>query len=327
MKTHTHTSTTYTIPGTEIEVELPYKPDSIMDFKEPLVRITDDEIILGYLVHDPDCANPLEDCDGMGAIYEARRHGSTLSDYEKALGLADGGPDLGLVDEDAAVEEAVRRILADKTETARAADYCRQHWDQPDGRGDDRFVEDCLDSLNELAPIFDTDALLREMWEEGRKNGTIGSKYAVMLDVYEHGQVKYSLSGQGMQCRWDTARAGATWVPDQCCLEHIESYLEAERMAEAQKCAKAAAEEYTNWCNGECYGVVVVTYDEAGAQLSEDACWGYVGGDYAYETLVSEFPKEDEDCAQGLHSWIDETGKLPADTRCTRCGALYGNPD
>lgn len=33
------------------------------------------------------------------------------------------------------------------------------------------------------------------------------------------------------------------------------------------------------------------------------------------------------DCESGLHSWIYETGKLPANTRCNRCGALYGNPD
>lgn len=34
-----------------------------------------------------------------------------------------------------------------------------------------------------------------------------------------------------------------------------------------------------------------------------------------------------EDCAQGLHSWVNETGKLAPDTRCTRCGEAYGNPD
>jgi hypothetical protein len=35
----------------------------------------------------------------------------------------------------------------------------------------------------------------------------------------------------------------------------------------------------------------------------------------------------DADCAEGTHSWIDETGLLPPDTACTRCGALYGHPD
>jgi hypothetical protein len=31
-------------------------------------------------------------------------------------------------------------------------------------------------------------------------------------------------------------------------------------------------------------------------------------------------------CDGGFHSWIDETGKLSPDTKCTRCGELYGDP-
>lgn len=33
------------------------------------------------------------------------------------------------------------------------------------------------------------------------------------------------------------------------------------------------------------------------------------------------------DCADGIHSWVNETGKLPADTPCKYCGELYGHPD
>lgn len=32
-------------------------------------------------------------------------------------------------------------------------------------------------------------------------------------------------------------------------------------------------------------------------------------------------------CESGLHSWIDEVGRLPADTRCTRCNEPYGDPE
>jgi hypothetical protein len=386
MKTRTHSYTTYVIPGTEIEVELPVQPSPIMDYHETLVKITDDTIVLGYLAHDGDCANPLDD-DGEGHIYEARRHGNTLGKYCDALGLRHdgGGPDLGLVDEEAAVEEAVRRILADPGETAKALEHCRNYWEQPDGRGDDRFIEDCLDSLNELNPVFDVDALLREMWQEGRKNGTIGNRYAIMLDVYEHSGITFRLSGQGMQCQFDTARGGAVWVPDKYAEDEIKrrgevyrkgdifhegradfnvrtlspdtlvyddvvhptfghwhqacAYLEglaatnlrdlatAEHIA-ARELAKDAAEQYTDWCNGNCFGVVVVTYDKEGNEIEHDSCWGFVGDDYAYESLKNDyFPKEDPECAKGLHSWIGETGKLPPDTRCTRCGEPYGNPD
>lgn len=36
--------------------------------------------------------------------------------------------------------------------------------------------------------------------------------------------------------------------------------------------------------------------------------------------------EEADPCKMGIHSWADEVGKLPADTRCTRCGELYGDP-
>jgi hypothetical protein len=33
------------------------------------------------------------------------------------------------------------------------------------------------------------------------------------------------------------------------------------------------------------------------------------------------------DCAQGIHSWVNEQGILPPDTKCTHCGELYGTPE
>jgi hypothetical protein len=48
------------------------------------------------------------------------------------------------------------------------------------------------------------------------------NKYAVLLDVYDHGGQVYSISGEGMQCRWDTARGGAVWVPDDCAREEVD---------------------------------------------------------------------------------------------------------
>jgi len=362
VKTHTHTTTSFTIPGTEIEVELPIQPDSIMDFKEPLVRITPDQIVLGYLAHDDDCDNPLEDCDGMGHIYECRRHGSTLEEYCKALGLRcdGGGPDLELVDEDAVVAEA-HRELREQAELAAvpnlntspnfddALERCEELYTREPGQSDIDFVCACLDTVSELSYVIDTDTIREKLWEQGRANGTIGSKYAVLLDVYEHGGIAYSLSGDGMQCQFDTARAGAVWVPDDCCVDEIKrraevyrkgkiwqergryavrtwesfgyydprihpnfehwgdafDYLktlqettflqdlpDAERQA-ARELAKSAAEEYTKWCNGDCYGVVVVTYDKDGEQIDWDSCWGFIGDDYAYESLVNDyFPKE-----------------------------------
>lgn len=34
-----------------------------------------------------------------------------------------------------------------------------------------------------------------------------------------------------------------------------------------------------------------------------------------------------EECASGIHSWADETGKLDPDTKCEHCGEPYGHPE
>lgn len=34
-----------------------------------------------------------------------------------------------------------------------------------------------------------------------------------------------------------------------------------------------------------------------------------------------------DDCAAGLHSWIELVGVLSSDTVCEHCGELYGDPD
>jgi hypothetical protein len=67
----------------------------------------------------------------------------------------------------------------------------------------------------------------------------------------------------------------------------------AEHIA-ARELAKQAAEQYTAWRNGDCYGVVVVTYDKQGEELEQDAVWGFVGADHAWASLESDyFPKEE----------------------------------
>lgn len=34
-----------------------------------------------------------------------------------------------------------------------------------------------------------------------------------------------------------------------------------------------------------------------------------------------------EDCENGMHSWTDKVGRMPANTKCNHCDELYGNPD
>ncbi len=236
-------------PNGGLALELPIKMSE--SSHEVLVHIADDVITLGYLAHDSDCANPLEEDEYMGAIYECRRHGSTLKEYEKALGLRDGGPDYSLVDEDKVVEAALAAIFLDDGLIEKALAHCETHWDRPTSATcANRFIEDCLDSVNELEPVIETDDFYFALWRQGREDGTIGAKHTVMLDVYEHGLISYCVSGQGMQCQFDTARGGAVWVPNENCLGEINFRAQAYRKGRICKGVKSFAVQH-----GEVNGV------------------------------------------------------------------------
>lgn len=62
---------------------------------------------------------------------------------------------------------------------------------------------------------------LMKKWTEALSAGTIGDPLAITLDIYDHGGVAYSLSGEGNNCQWDTVTGGAIWVPDDESLENI----------------------------------------------------------------------------------------------------------
>ncbi|MBZ0094552.1 MAG: hypothetical protein K8H75_04105 [Sulfuricella sp.] len=76
---------------------------------------------------------------------------------------------------------------------------------------------------DKLSPLVDMlcESEAEAAWEQAVSSGKLGNSLAVMLDIYEHGGVSYSLSGHGMQCGWDTTRGGAVWVPDKDAEENI----------------------------------------------------------------------------------------------------------
>lgn len=70
-----------------------------------------------------------------------------------------------------------------------------------------------------------------------------------------------------------------------------------DRRATAIRYAEAVCGEYASWCEGDCYGCVVETFTLAGdeddpqweREGDEEACWGFIGSDYAMESLRIEF--------------------------------------
>lgn len=297
MKVITRTTHTYTVDvngrDVDLNLNLPHKPSGIMDYLATLLRVADGKITVGYLADDPDCESPADTDDYFGHIYEVHKHSPTLRKYCEALGLTSSGePNLELVDEDEVIKEAQDRILATPQLRNAALEECACTPRRP-GETDDELIVRCLDTLDELSQVLNVEGINEEMWRAGRANGTIGNPYAVLLDVYEHGGIAYSVSGTGMQSEFDTARGGAVWVPSKACLDELRIVPEAQRRAAVAEWARSAAKEYTAWCNGDCYGVVVATYEMDGTYIDHDSCWGFIGGEYAYSALGEDFFPEE----------------------------------
>lgn len=300
--------------GEDVELEPEYSP---ADWIEPTIVEAGNYIVFGYLSLDDQCGNPLEDCDAMGVIHHhpRSRYGRRDSDYYDVLGLDSYGepridedkmqkiwydkvmalPLVMFYISDRAIRDQVRRakpgardyraVLREALADESAGDYsiemqCRQAWayrpEVPRDLATDiaERIEDALDWNYERA--------CDEAWVGGDKD-------AVLLDLYDHSGCIWSVAGTGMNCRWDTSRGAAVWVPDKYLREELEKIQDpAERYAQAEKYAKQACKTYTAWANGDCYGVVVKVHEKDGTFVEEDACWGYIGSEYAEEWLSEQ---------------------------------------
>jgi len=70
-------------------------------------------------------------------------------------------------------------------------------------------------------------------------------------------------------------------------------YVAPEDVTDPASYAKSILRIYSDWCNGECYGVCVWTYTQVDGrwELDEDSreeCWGFIGHEHAQEKLTSQ---------------------------------------
>jgi hypothetical protein len=293
MKVKKHVETWATLEHDEGTFRLEFQPDN----DDVEVRVVGNRAVVGYLCHDEDCPNPLEDCDGMGHIYTSHRHDGQAEEFQQALGLSsEWRPDLEAMVEQAqldVVKEAVEKLL--NGETVFSIEDAGTVWvDDPHVNqfADVWFVvtntyrqvsfhdyhrwtgiarAHVIDGEGELHPIRDWEDRALELWHEGRKAGTIGNPYAVSLDVYDHSGRWYAVSHSRKASmfpdqEWDVAHGGGVWVPDKCLVDELESYPVEERRAKAREFAAQACEEYTAWSNGDCWGYVTQTFTRTDAE-------------------------------------------------------------
>lgn len=99
---------------------------------------------------------------------------------------------------------------------------------------------------------------------------------AFMFDYFEHGACKWSLSGAGPQCQWDTARNAGIML-----FENPKD-MGAKTYEDRRQDAKNFLEIYTDWANGYGHGYSIET--EEGEILK--SCWGFY--DSEIEHTVNE---------------------------------------
>ena len=226
---------------------------------EERMMVMDRHIIVGGLAYDSDSEhlNPCVEGTANGNIFNASTRRGTAEEqgsFYEALGLdGDGNKDFscqsvkdrlvkrvmkGICNNLGIFSRLLHRLRATGRKVSKASlqevvefainqegpeyalDYLADslygvpYWNRLDGK--------LQDVLEPLADLF-TESAVEACWDEACSAGELGNPFAVELDIYEHGGVAYSISGTGMQCRWDTSRCAAVWVPDDDALDNITS--------------------------------------------------------------------------------------------------------
>lgn len=240
---HVTNSTSLNVNGEDHDIELSQEPSSVMDYKDNFVSISPngDLALFGYLVDDRDCENPLESSDGEGHIYSARRSSSReeIRGFQEALGL--DSYFAPAIDEDEIFDRYEAYFVANMP----IAD-CPEKIDERElEESDEVYLKRCaqVDYDHGQSKVVFPKALEEiraALYREAR------NPLAVPLDVYEHSGVAYSVSGEGMQDRWDTSRGGAVWVPDDCAKENLEYQAVEELLPEGTSVAYISTPEKLN---------------------------------------------------------------------------------
>lgn len=86
----------------------------------------------------------------------------------------------------------------------------------------------------------------------------------------EHGLCRWGLGVT--KGDWDTVElAGLIAIPNE--------------FGDPEKAGEAFLEEYTDWCNGEIYGVIAMNRQEDGSWIEGDSCWDFIGTEYTEASM------------------------------------------
>jgi len=125
---------------------------------------------------------------------------------------------------------------------------------------------------------------------------------AFQLSYYEHGLCTWSLRGEGPQCRWDSVDIAGLLI-----WTGRPTDMGAKTYEDRRIDARNLLEEYTDWCNGNCYWFSV-----EGAELPLHSCGGFIGTDQLTEAINETLDDRDEVIVKGEAAYLTRYLKLKA---------------
>lgn len=238
----------------EVEYEIRLEPEHGTDIEHR--KLDDGRMVIGYLIHDDDCSNPLEDCDGMGHIHSfSRRHMNNIS--------PDDVP--GMKHSEYAVPLSYFEHGLCKWGVAGSMSGMPDfQWDGVGFAGvwlPDKY---CIDEIKRRAPVY---------------------SFGKIVEMQLRGPSRYHASTKHKSQSFQHWHEAFDWLRKQT---KRKTATKQGVTRAAEELAANACDQYTKWCNGECYGVIVVTCEADGTMIDSDECWGYIGHEYAEQTMKEQ---------------------------------------
>jgi hypothetical protein len=117
---------------------------------------------------------------------------------------------------------------------------------------------------------------------------------AFRLSYYEHGLCKWSLRGEGPQCRWDSVDIAGLLIwtgkpTDIGALSYDDRATDARNFLE----------EYTDWCNGNCYW-----FSLESAEQPLNSCGGFIGTNQLTEAINEALEESDKVIVRGEAAYL-----------------------
>lgn len=131
------------------------------------------------------------------------------------------------------------------------------------------------DSLEVFRSAEDRDDYIAVSVREG-----IDPAKIFVVDRFDHSSVKYTVQPEG----WDRNKGMDTWDSAPSTVIIIDAQGEGG-VTDFRRAAEEVAKEYTNWSNGEVYGVKSMTVAPDGEVLEDETVWGLIGRDYAQKEV------------------------------------------